>query len=60
MSVQAEKFAQCDPVWSALHAQAEELARAEPSLASFVHATILKHEKLEGALSYHLANKIGG
>jgi serine O-acetyltransferase len=60
MSVQAEKFALCDPVWSAMHAQADELARAEPSLASFVHATILKHEKLENALSYHLANKIGG
>jgi serine O-acetyltransferase len=60
MSVQAEKFALCDPVWSAMHAQADELARHEPSLASFVHATILKHEKLENALSYHLANKIGG
>ena len=60
MSVQPEKFALCDPVWSALHAQAEELARVEPSLASFVHATILKHEKLEDALSYHLAKKIGG
>jgi serine O-acetyltransferase len=60
MSAQAEKLDLCDPVWSALHAQAEELARVEPSLASFVHATILTHEKLEDALSYHLARKIGG
>ena len=32
----------------------------EPALASFVHATILKHDRLENALSYHLAKKIGG
>jgi serine O-acetyltransferase len=60
MSVVAEKLDFCDPVWSALRAQAEELARDEPSLASFAHATILKHERLEHALSYHLAKKIGG
>ena len=46
MTVLAEKSLLCDPVWSALHAQADELARIEPSLASFVHATILKHEKM--------------
>jgi serine O-acetyltransferase len=60
MSVVAEKLDFCDPVWSALRAQAEELVRDEPSLASFAHATILKHERLEHALSYHLAKKIGG
>jgi serine O-acetyltransferase len=60
MSVVAEKLEFCDPIWSALRAQAEELARDEPSLASFAHATILKHERLEHALSYHLAKKVGG
>ncbi len=58
MSVPAEKFAFCDPVWSALRAQALELAEREPSLASLVHATILGHERLEDALSYHLARKV--
>jgi serine O-acetyltransferase len=60
MSVPAEKLDFCDPIWLALRSQAEELARDEPSLASFVHITILKHERLEEALSYHLAKKIGG
>ncbi len=60
MTVLAEKLEFCDPVWSALRAQAEELVKEEPSLASFVHATILKHERLEDALSYHLAKKVGG
>jgi serine O-acetyltransferase len=49
-----------DPIWSALREQAEQLTESEPALASFAHATILKHERLEQALSYHLAKKIGG
>ena len=60
MSIVAEKLDFCDPIWMALRSQAEEMARNEPSLASVVHVTILKHERLEDALSYHLAKKIGG
>src|ERR1700752_2832295 len=55
-----EQVASCDPIWSALRVQAEQLAEREPELASFAHATILKHERLEQALSYHLAKRIGG
>jgi serine O-acetyltransferase len=57
--VAAEKFAFCDPIWSALRAQAEELAATEPSLAGYVHAIVLKHERFEEALAYHLAKKLG-
>jgi len=60
MALKQEKLATCDPVWSALRDQAETLAEREPALASFVHATILKHSRFEDALSYHLAKKIGG
>lgn len=49
-----------DPIWSALCEQAEALVREEPALASPVHATVLTHHRLEDALSYHLAKKIGG
>jgi serine O-acetyltransferase len=59
MAVKVEKVATCDPNWSALREQAEDWAIREPALASFVHATILKHDRLEDALSYHLAKKIG-
>jgi len=59
MAVTREKVATCDPIWSALRDQAETLAEREPALASFVHATVLKHDRLENALSYHLAKKIG-
>ena len=60
MAVTAEKMAACDPVWSSMRDQARALALSEPALASFVHATILNHDRLEDALSYHLAKKIGG
>jgi len=60
MSKVAEKLDFCDPLWLGLRDQAGELARHEPSLASFVHVTILKHSRLEDALSYYLAKKIGG
>lgn len=58
MPVIAEKFLTCDPVWSDLREEAVRMAAAEPALASFVHATILNHERLEDALSYHLAQKL--
>jgi serine O-acetyltransferase len=60
MSVSFDKVAAVDPIWSALRQQAEHLATREPALASFVHATILNHPRLEDALSYHLAKKVGG
>jgi serine O-acetyltransferase len=57
---QTENLVNYDPIWRALHGQAEEFAANEPALASYAHATILRHERLEEALAYHLARKIGG
>lgn len=47
-------------VWSQLRVEAAQAAAEEPLLASYLHATILHHDKLEQALSYHLAQKLGG
>lgn len=55
-----EKVSTIDPIWTALRQQAEAMASREVTLAGFVHATILQHERLEQALSYHLARKLGG
>jgi len=60
MPTPREKVSSIDPIWSALRQQAEAMAAAEPSLAGFVHAIILQHDRLEQALSYHLAHKLGG
>lgn len=58
MPVSAERVASLDPVWSSLRSEADAIAHAEPALASFVHATVLAHGRLEDALSFHLANKL--
>jgi serine O-acetyltransferase len=60
MATPREKVSSVDPVWNALRQQAEAMAGREPALAGFVHATILQHERLEQALTYHLARKLGG
>jgi serine O-acetyltransferase len=60
MPLSVERLATVDPVWSSMRDEALAIAASEPALASFVHATILNHERLEGALSYHLAKKLGG
>ena len=60
MATPREKVSSVNPIWTALRQQAESMAAREPALAGFVHATILQHDRLEQALSYHLARKLGG
>lgn len=45
-------------IWKNIREEAQELVEQEPMLASFFHATILKHHQLGNALSYILANKL--
>lgn len=47
-----------DPVWERIRKEAAEHAGEEPILASFLHATILNHARLELALSFHLASQL--
>jgi serine O-acetyltransferase len=54
-----EKIASCDPVWNGLRAEAESMAEREPALAGFIHVTLLQHARLEDALCFHLARKLG-
>lgn len=45
-------------IWDNIKTEARALADCEPMLASFYHATLLKHDDLGSALSYMLANKL--
>ena len=47
-----------DPVWDRIREETARHASSEPILASFLHATILNHSRLELALSFHLANQL--
>ncbi len=47
-----------DPVWQTIREETQASVQREPMLASFLHATILNHDSLESALSFHLAQKL--
>src|SRR6185503_6885174 len=53
-----EKKPAIDTLWHNLREESREKAESEPILASYLHATILKHRRLEDALSCHLATKL--
>ena len=44
--------------WTRLRFEAETAAADEPVLSSYIHASILSHESLAHALSYHLADTL--
>jgi serine O-acetyltransferase len=45
-----------DRVWQTIREETAREVEREPVLASFLHATILNHDSLETALSFHLAH----
>ena len=47
-----------DPIWTAVRAEAWSEEEREPILRSYLLQTILKHKRLEDALSLHLAAKL--
>ncbi|MDZ7783131.1 MAG: serine O-acetyltransferase [Halioglobus sp.] len=47
-----------DPVWEQILQEVRQHAHEEPILASFLHATILNHQRIDMALSFHLASTL--
>jgi len=47
-----------DTIWEKLREESRQKAESEPILASYLHATVLNHRRLEDALSFHLASKL--
>jgi serine O-acetyltransferase len=47
-----------DGFWSQIRSEAQREAEREPVLVSFLYASVLRHRKLEDALSVILANKL--
>lgn len=45
-------------LWQLIRHEAKEQSEREPLLASFFHATVIKHQSLADSLSYILANKL--
>src|ERR1700746_77732 len=47
-----------DPVWARIRGEAEEIARREPELATFIYSTILHHDSLEAAVVHRLTERL--
>ena len=47
-----------DPGWARIRREAEEVARREPELATFIYATVLHHDTLEAAVVHRVAERL--
>ncbi len=48
-----------DPVWSRIRAEAEDITRREPELATFIFETVLNHGSLEAAVVHRVSERLG-
>lgn len=54
------KTASNDPIWHAVYEAALAIAEDEPALSGVVHASVINQPGFDSALSYILAQKLGG
>jgi serine O-acetyltransferase len=47
-----------DPIWTRIRAEAEEIVRREPELATFIYATVLHHQRLEQAVVHRITERL--
>jgi serine O-acetyltransferase len=54
----ASTLGKVDPVWNRIRHEAEEIARREPELSSFIYETILHHGNLEAAVVHRITERL--
>src|SRR5262245_8535158 len=47
-----------DPVWTRIRGEAEDVARREPELATFIYGNILHHEALDAASAHRVSQRL--
>jgi len=55
----AKGFDKVDPVWSRIRSEAEDAARREPELSTFIYENVLHHESLEAAVIHRVSERLG-
>jgi len=48
-----------DPVWARIRSEAEDVARREPELATFIYENVLHHDTLEAAVIHRVSERLG-
>src|ERR1700730_4514417 len=56
----ADALDKVDPVWAKIRHEAEEVARREPELATFIYSSILHHDRLEAVVVHRGAERLDG
>ena len=46
-----------DPIWERVRSEAEVVVRQEPQLASFIYASLLGHDALNGAIVQRISDE---
>jgi serine O-acetyltransferase len=54
----AQRLDKVDPVWTRIREEAEEVARREPELSSFIYSSILHHDAFEHAVVHRIAERL--
>jgi serine O-acetyltransferase len=54
----AKALDKVDPVWSRIRQEAEDIARREPELASFLYENILHRDSLETAVAHRVSQRL--
>jgi serine O-acetyltransferase len=55
----AKTLDKVDPVWARIRTEAEDIARREPELATFIFENILHHDSLEAAVIHRVSERLG-
>ncbi|MBI5128240.1 MAG: serine O-acetyltransferase [Rhodopseudomonas palustris] len=55
---QSAQLTSLDPIWERVRAEAEDVVRREPTLASFIYASVLHHDRLEDAVVHRVAERL--
>jgi serine O-acetyltransferase len=56
--LEAQSIPTVDPIWTRVRTEAEEIARREPELATFIYSTVLHHDRLEQAVVHRIAERL--
>ena len=55
----AKGLQKVDPVWARMRSEAEDIARREPELATFIYENVLHHDTLEAAVVHRVSERLG-
>ena len=54
----AKALDKVDPVWARIRHEAEDVARREPELATFIYENVLHHDSLEAAVVHRVSQRL--